>query len=135
MPQASEAQLLDLTHQLLNSIAEQDWSAYSRLCDASLTCFEPESRGQMVEGMDFHKFYFELKNSRGPRNTTVVSPRVRLLGADAAVVSYVRLIQKLDSDGTPVTSAVEETRVWQRIQGEWKHVHFHRSETAHSSPA
>jgi calcium/calmodulin-dependent protein kinase (CaM kinase) II len=83
--------------------------------------------------MDFHKFYFELKGSRGPRNTTLVSPHVRQLGSDGAVVSYVRLIQKLDAEGAPVTTAVEETRVWQRIQGEWKHVHFHRSETARSA--
>jgi calcium/calmodulin-dependent protein kinase (CaM kinase) II len=83
--------------------------------------------------MDFHKFYFELKGGRGPRNTTLASPQVRLLGSDAGVVSYVRLIQKLDSAGSPVTTAVEETRVWQRIQGEWKHVHFHRSETARTS--
>jgi len=132
MPQPVENQLLDLTRQLLNSIADQDWSVYTRLCDSSLTCFEPESRGQLVEGMDFHKFYFELKGGRSPRNTTIVSPRVRPLGPDAAVVSYVRLIQKLDGSGSPITTAVEETRVWQRIQGEWKHVHFHRSETAHA---
>ena len=129
MPPA-ETQLLDLTRQLLTAIADQNWSTYSRLCDPSLTCFEPEARGQLVAGMDFHKFYFELKGSRGPRNTTLVSPQVRLLGSDGAVVSYVRLIQKLDDEGAPITSAVEETRVWQRIQGEWKHVHFHRSATA-----
>ena len=64
MPSASEDQLLDLTRQLLASIADQEWSAYSKLCDPSLTCFEPESRGQLVEGMDFHRFYFELKGSR-----------------------------------------------------------------------
>ncbi len=110
MPPATETQLLDLTRLLLNSIADQDWSVYERLCDPSLTCFEPESRGQLVTGMDFHKFYFDLKGSRGPRNTTLVGPQVRLLGSDAAIVSYVRLIQKLDGDGTPTTSAVEETR-------------------------
>jgi len=42
--------------------------------------------------------------------------------------TFYRLIQKLDGDSGPVTSALEESRVWQRIQGEWKHVHFHRSE-------
>jgi calcium/calmodulin-dependent protein kinase (CaM kinase) II len=128
MAATPELQLLNLTKQLLNAIADQDWSVYERLCDPSLTCFEPESRGQLVTGMDFHKFYFDLKGSRGPRNTTLVAPQVRLLGPDAAVVSYVRLIQKLDGDSGPVTSALEESRVWQRIQGEWKHVHFHRSE-------
>lgn len=30
-----------------------------RICDPGLTSFEPESLGNLVEGMDFHKFYFE----------------------------------------------------------------------------
>ena len=54
------------------------------------------------------------------------SPHVRLLG-DVAIVSYVRLMQAIDETGDPVTSPFEETRVWQRQQGAWRHVHFHRS--------
>ena len=30
-----------------------------KICDPHLTAFEPESLGNLVEGMDFHKFYFE----------------------------------------------------------------------------
>jgi len=52
---------------------------------------------------------------------------VRLLGNEAAIVSYVRLIQTVDGDGVPNVQRYEETRVWQRQDGEWKHVHFHRS--------
>ena len=44
-----------------------------------------------------------------------------------AVVSYVRLVQSIGDDGAPVTSAFEETRVWQMQDGLWRHVHFHRS--------
>jgi hypothetical protein len=124
---AIESQLLDLTRRLLAAIAERDWKTYSQLCDPSLTCFEPEAIGQLVEGMEFHKFYFDLQGGPGKRNTTLASPHVRLLGPDAAVVSYVRLVQKADSACDPETSAFDETRVWQRIEGAWKHVHFHRS--------
>jgi calcium/calmodulin-dependent protein kinase (CaM kinase) II len=56
----------------------------------------------------------------------MASPHVRWLGKDAAVISYVRLVQKLVG-GAPATVATEETRVWQRRDGEWRHVHFHRS--------
>jgi calcium/calmodulin-dependent protein kinase (CaM kinase) II len=56
----------------------------------------------------------------------MASPHVRLLG-DVAVISYVRLNQRLAADGSPFTTSFEETRVWQRQQGQWKHVHFHRS--------
>ena len=112
---------------MLESIGNKDWKTYAKLCDDSLTCFEPEALGQLVQGLEFHKFYFDLEGAPAKRNTTLASPHVRMLGNDAAVVSYIRLIQKLDGSGNPVTVAVEETRVWQRLDGKWKHVHFHRS--------
>ena len=58
---------------------------------------------------------------------SVPAPHVRMLGPDAAVVCYVRLTQSVDATGAPQTSRFEETRVWQRENGHWKHVHFHRS--------
>ncbi len=127
MSDSLDSQLVDLTAQLLDSIGEKDWETYAQLCDVTLTCFEPETLGQLVEGLEFHKYYFDLEGAPAKRNTTLASPHVRLMGEDAAVVSYIRLTQKLDGSGNPVTVAVEETRVWQRIDGQWKHVHFHRS--------
>ena len=94
--------------------------------DPALTAFEPESRGQLVSGLPFHKFYFDLGGFGGRRQTTMVSPHVRIMG-DVAIVAYVRLIQRTNSDGTPTTQAFEETRVWQRTDGRWRNVHFHRS--------
>ena len=128
---STETQLLELTSQLLQSIGNKDWKRYVELCDPSLTCFEPEALGQLVAGLEFHKYYFDLEGAPAKRNTTLASPHVRLLGADGAVVSYIRLIQKLDGAGNPVTVSIEETRVWQRIAGQWKHVHFHRSAPTH----
>ena len=46
---------------------------------------------------------------------------------DVAVISFIRLVQKLDGSGSPVTARSEETRVWQRQGGRWRHVHFHRT--------
>ena len=123
---ATKAELVELSRRLLKSIAEGDWETYSALCDPSLTAFEAESRGELVEGLDFHRFYFDLPAGAGPRNTTLCSPHVRVMG-DAAVVCYVRLTQRLDAQGNPVTGRVEETRVWHRRDGVWRHVHFHRS--------
>jgi calcium/calmodulin-dependent protein kinase (CaM kinase) II len=119
-------ELLQLNQRLLESIARADWPTYEQLCDPSLSAFEPESRGQLVEGMPFHRFYFDLGGVQGEHNTTMASPHVRVMG-DVAVVAYVRLNQRVDAQGKPVESAVEETRVWQRQGGRWRHVHFHRS--------
>lgn len=119
-------ELLDLNQKLLDSIAKADWQSYAELCDPTLTCFEPEAMGQLVSGMEFHRFYFQLPGAKTPFNTTMASPHVRVMG-DVAIVSYVRLNQRVASDGTATTKAVEETRVWQKQNGAWKHVHFHRS--------
>jgi hypothetical protein len=121
-------ELLALNQRLLESIIKGDWDTYQLLCDPSLTCFEAEARGQLVEGMGFHRFYFSLPGgNKSPKHVSMTAPHVRLLGPDAAVVCYVRLTQSVDGSGAPQTSRFEETRVWQRINGHWKHVHFHRS--------
>ncbi|NLX99809.1 MAG: SnoaL-like domain-containing protein [Rhodopirellula sp.] len=124
--ETSAVELIELNQRLLNSIAAGDWETYTELCDPTLSAFEPEARGHLVEGMDFHKFYFDLGAGTGPVNNTLSSPHVRIMG-DVAVVCYVRLVQRLDSMGCPVTTRGEETRVWQRQNGAWRHVHFHRS--------
>jgi calcium/calmodulin-dependent protein kinase (CaM kinase) II len=126
MADALTDELLQLTRRLLGSIADRDWATYEELCDPTLTAFEPEARGQLVEGMDFHHFYFNLSGIQRNQQTTLCSPRVRVMG-DVAVVAYVRLSQRLNPDGVPATHGYEETRVWQRQHGQWRHVHFHRS--------
>ena len=120
-------ELLQLNQRLLDAIMAADWETYAALCDPTLSAFELESRGQLIEGLDFHAFYFERGAAPGPHNTTKASPHVRQLGENAAVVCYVRLVQRLDKDGQPATTRCEETRVWERQDDQWRHVHFHRS--------
>jgi calcium/calmodulin-dependent protein kinase (CaM kinase) II len=120
------AELLRLNERLLESIALGDWAAYQELCDPQLTCIEPESHGQVVEGLPFHHFYFDLGGIPGRHLTTVCDLKVRLMG-DVAVLAYVRLVQRQDEAGAAVTVASAETRVWQRRDGRWRHVHFHRT--------
>jgi calcium/calmodulin-dependent protein kinase (CaM kinase) II len=126
MPPTEEDELLELNQQLLDAIAAGDWETYQDLCDPAITAFEPEGRGHLIRGLEFHRFYFDLGPGETPRTTTMSSPRVRLMG-DVAIVAYVRLVQSLNEAGAPLTSHYEETRVWQRLEGKWQHVHFHRS--------
>lgn len=30
-----------------------------KFVDPTMTCFEPEAMGNLIVGMDFHKFYFD----------------------------------------------------------------------------
>jgi calcium/calmodulin-dependent protein kinase (CaM kinase) II len=126
MANALTDELLRLNARLLESIATGDWTTYQELCDPSLTAFEPESLGHLVEGMDFHHFYFKLGGFSGAHHTTMCAPHVRVLG-DVAVVAYIRLNQRMGPDGKPLTTGAAETRIWQRQKGAWKHVHFHRT--------
>lgn len=119
------SELLQLTQKLLEAIAIKDWATYQLLTDPSLTCFEPEACGNLVEGMPFHQYYFQLGGGSRPGLVTLAQPHVRILG-EVAVVSYVRLIQSMGENG-PKTTAFEETRVWQQQDGAWRQVHFHRS--------
>lgn len=133
-----EREIVSLTRQLLKAIFAADWESYVRLCDESITAIEPEACGHLVEGIDFHRFYFDPSDDGfdpnrldrgGPDqkvHVTISSPHVRMMG-DAAVIAYVRLVQSVNMLGEPETRASEETRVWQRIEGRWRHVHFHRS--------
>ena len=122
-----ERQIVDLTQKLLASIAAADWKAYAELCDESLTCFEPEGKGHLIEGLAFHKYYFDLGAAKSPPQNTIGSPHVRFLGENSAIISYTRLTQKLNAEGAPITALAEETRVWEKKGAAWKHVHFHRS--------
>lgn len=125
---AREQEIIKLTQQLIAAITMGDYKTYTKLCDERLTCFEPEARGNLVEGLDFHKYYFDnlMKNQTNPVNTTILSPHVILLSEESACISYIRLTQKIIS-GKPVTEQSEETRVWQRKGSRWVNVHFHRS--------
>jgi len=117
--------LIDTNKELLDSILAANFEKYKELCDSTLTCFEPETEGHLVQGLDFHQYYFNLAKQNVvivPKQQTVIGSNVRLLGPDAAVVAYVRLIQMGEK-----TAVLQETRVWQKVEGKWKNVHFHRS--------
>jgi len=124
---STKEELLELTQKLLQSISSGDWETYQALCDPALTAFEPEGLGHLIEGMQFHRFYFDQGGHMGSHNNTIVSPHVRLLHDEVAVVSYVRLVRSIDGSNNAKTQRFEETRVWQKRDGKWKNVHFHRS--------
>uniref|UniRef100_A0A8C8GAJ5 calcium/calmodulin-dependent protein kinase n=1 Tax=Oncorhynchus tshawytscha TaxID=74940 RepID=A0A8C8GAJ5_ONCTS len=126
---ARKQEIIKITEQLIEAINNGDFEAYTRICDPGLTSFEPEALGNLVEGMDFHKFYFEnllSKNSK-PVHTTILNPHVHLIGEDAACIAYIRLTQYIDSQGRPRSCQSEETRVWHRRDAKWLNVHFHCS--------
>uniref|UniRef100_M4ADE3 calcium/calmodulin-dependent protein kinase n=1 Tax=Xiphophorus maculatus TaxID=8083 RepID=M4ADE3_XIPMA len=126
---ARKQEIIKVTEQLIESINNGDFEAYAKICDPGLTSFEPEALGNLVEGHDFHRFYFENALSKGnkPVHTILLNPHVHLIGENAACIAYIRLTQYMDGSGMPRTMQSEETRVWQRRDGKWQNIHFHRS--------
>uniref|UniRef100_H2LK66 calcium/calmodulin-dependent protein kinase n=1 Tax=Oryzias latipes TaxID=8090 RepID=H2LK66_ORYLA len=126
---ARKQEIIKVTEQLIESINNGDFEAYAKICDPGLTSFEPEALGNLVEGHDFHRFYFENALSKGnkPVHTILLNPHVHLIGENAACIAYIRLTQYMDGSGMPRTMQSEETRVWHRRDGKWQNIHFHRS--------
>ena len=92
-----------------------------------MTCFEPETKGHLVEGINFHRTYFPAPPPPSTKVTTMADVHVRFLSPEAAVVAYTRLVQDGDAD----TEASQETRVFQKTSSKgWVNVHFHRSPQA-----
>ncbi|XP_023813932.1 calcium/calmodulin-dependent protein kinase type II subunit beta isoform X15 [Oryzias latipes] len=122
-------EIIKITEQLIEAINNGDFDAYAKICDPGLTSFEPEALGNLVEGMDFHRFYFEnlLAKNNKPIHTTILNPHVHLIGEDAACIAYIRLTQFVDNQGRPRSSQSEETRVWHRRDSKWQNIHFHCS--------
>uniref|UniRef100_A0A8C8FII6 Protein kinase domain-containing protein n=1 Tax=Oncorhynchus tshawytscha TaxID=74940 RepID=A0A8C8FII6_ONCTS len=122
-------EIIKVTEQLIEAISNGDFESYTKMCDPSVTAFEPEALGNLVEGLDFHRFYFEnlwSKNSK-PVHTTILNPHIHLIGEEAACIAYIRITQYIDTNGMPRTAQSEETRIWHRRDGKWQIVHFHRS--------
>ncbi|KAM4576330.1 calcium/calmodulin-dependent protein kinase (CaM kinase) II beta 1 isoform 17-T17 [Odontesthes bonariensis] len=126
---ARKQEIIKITEQLIEAINNGDFDAYAKICDPGLTSFEPEALGNLVEGMDFHRFYFEnlLAKNNKPIHTTILNPHVHLIGEDAACIAYIRLTQFVDSQGRPRSNQSEETRVWHRRDTKWQNIHFHCS--------
>uniref|UniRef100_A0AC35U7A7 Calcium/calmodulin-dependent protein kinase n=1 Tax=Rhabditophanes sp. KR3021 TaxID=114890 RepID=A0AC35U7A7_9BILA len=141
---ALKQEIVRVTQQLLDSITSRDFDAYTKLCENSMTCFEPETLGNLIEGLDFHKFYFDnnlssnLNSSTSSSismsarkqsvHTTLLNPNVHLMGEEGACIAYIRLTQFLDRNGEAHTRQAQETRVWQKRAGRgWICVHVHRS--------
>ena len=129
-------EVLGVVSRLLDAVDRLDWPAYAELCREDMTAIEDESRGALVRGLDFHRFYFDEARKAGAkpggRRSALLSPSVDILSPSVAVVTYTRAVQSLSG-----TDTFAETRVMQREEAGWRCAHFHRStiETADDGSA
>jgi len=136
-PAATADDVIAVTETLIDAIGRGDYDTWKRMTSHDLTSFEPESQGCLVEGREFHKYYFDLginEKAKASLRVNLIAPRVHLLGPDAGVIGYVLLTQFIDpKSGLPQSRQCEESRVWRRDRdGLWRCVHIHRSSYNHS---
>ena len=75
---ARKQEVIKITEQLLDAISSGDYETYTKLCDPQMTAFEPGALGNLVEGMDFHKFYFDNGELLGTTVCQSLHTRTRL---------------------------------------------------------
>jgi len=121
--------LINLTQKLLDSIANKDWDTYASLVEEKFTAIEKEANYNVVEGLEFHKFYFDLPNDQNIAiKETIIQPLIRITG-EIGIVCYKRLrtIVNIDNNTTK-TEVGTETRVWRNnLNTGWRLIHFHKS--------
>ena len=125
--QDAERELLELTQRLLDAIRLCDADTYAAHCAPELTCFEDVSPYR-IDGIDFHVSLLThcAADAAGKAvRVDMLTPHVQIYG-DCGIVTYTRL-NSYDDQGKPHWTAFNETRVYSRITGPWRMVHFHRS--------
>ena len=133
-PSPRDQEIIAINQSMLESVVNGNWEEYSQYCDDDLSCFENETNGILVEGLPFHRFYFQSPTAQdaSPSSSvittqvTMARPHLRWLGEDFVILSYTRLTQRQDRESAITTSCCE-TRVWARQSDQWKQVHVHRS--------
>lgn len=110
---------------LLHSIQRGDVEAYKKMVSEQVTCFEPETQGHRIEGLDFHLFLTKHHKAPQAYHLELVNPVFQAHGK-FGYTSYTLLISKVVDEVFEV-SKTDETRIFAKEDHEWKLVHFHRS--------
>uniref|UniRef100_A0A915HPA5 Calcium/calmodulin-dependent protein kinase II association-domain domain-containing protein n=1 Tax=Romanomermis culicivorax TaxID=13658 RepID=A0A915HPA5_ROMCU len=132
-------EILKATETIVEALYSGNSDVYMKLCDPGITSFQEESYGNLVEGLDFHKFCFDNVHHSGKASKhhavrcRVLNPCIHLMGDDHACIAYSCLVQYLDNSGVPSTCQSQETRLWQKRDGKWLCIHTHRSGTPFST--
>ena len=122
-----EKKIKEVLSNILNSIQLGDNVTYKKYVSPELTCFEPESLGNKVLGLNFHLFFGNNVPPPDKYNIELINPTIRVIGS-VAYACYTILISKSLENNVSVQSS-NETRIFHKNEeGNWKIVHFHRSD-------
>lgn len=137
MPHDKEIHDFLLNH--LDTIMQNDVSAYDETCTPDLTLYEWWVTPHRIDGIPFHEFMMTANEKRGtvfgaegeseqektPVRFDLANLHIQRYG-DTAVASYTLMISTALPEGVKV-AAHNESRVIVKLDGAWKVVHVHKS--------
>jgi len=123
-----EDELMSLTKKLLTRIyVDPSSDFYKEHVAEDVTCYE--GLPTRLDGIEYHlKALDALAESTehpGERHIELMNPKVQLYGDVGVVTATVQFATFRNK--SVETRLLNETRVWAKIDGDWKLVHFHKS--------
>jgi calcium/calmodulin-dependent protein kinase (CaM kinase) II len=125
----TQRELLEITWRMLEAINTGDAGTYASVSAPDLSCYEDVCQYR-IDGLEFHLSLIQQMSGSPemkPTRFDMLTPRVQVYG-DTGIVTYTRLMTYNDG-GRPRWTTCNESRVFVRLEGAWKMVHFHRSVT------
>lgn len=126
----TQRELLETAWKMLDAIHTGDAITYGKLCAPDLTCYEDVCPFR-IDGVEFHLTMIRLMAQNSdlkPTRFDLLTPNVQVY-SDTGIVTYTRLMT-YNINGSPRWTTFNETRVFVKLEGEWKMAHFHRSPTS-----
>jgi ketosteroid isomerase-like protein len=114
---------------MLDAMHARDVDAYKACCATDVSAFEWYIAPYRVDGIDFHLSLIEAGGNGAPTRLDLLTPRVQHYG-DTAIITYTLLKTFAPAGEPPTFRTTNETRVFARIDGDWKMVHLHKSPAA-----
>ncbi len=127
----AEEEVLAITHQMLDAMHTADPEVHRRHCAEDMSSYEWYIAPNRIDGLEFHLKLIEGGGNGAPSRLDLLTPRVQVYG-DTAIVNYTLLKTAFAEPGMlspPQFSTINETRVFVKIEGNWKMVHLHKSPT------
>lgn len=117
-----ETCLMDLLH----AIQKADIAEYRKRVSKDVSCFEPETRGHLLRGIELHALLVEKSDPVAEYHIELVDPVIRVNGNMAYAAYSLHLTELEDKEETISTENV--TRIFEKRGTSWKMAHFHRSQ-------
>lgn len=121
-------EVLTITEEMLRAMFTGDPEVHRRYCAEDMSSVEWYIAPYRIDGVDFHLQLIEARGNGDPSRLDMLTPHVQIYG-ETAIVTYTLLKTIAVNDGPPKFSTINETRVFVKLEGEWKMVHLHKSPT------